>query len=306
MSATLRAGWPLAVLTLLAGILLSGGRHAHGQNEDVVRAFSSHGRVRVGDTVDITIEAGISLLPKDAVFTGAEVWPDAHWKRGGQSVSTAYLRAMRMTKSWTFRLVAQSPGLTRMRPVVYYRQEGAAADQPRDSIVAEYLRVSIVERPSRGIIPWMGVGFAALILAAAVGVLAMRNRRARTRSMTVLTPLEETRQMLTTAAANRREDRGPRYIEDLERIILGYLSRRLGHTVTSATASDVARLLSTTIRDPALTAQLTAHLKRCGELRFSGARVESNEMVDLEEQIRALLEQLDAAWVSSGPTHGPS
>jgi len=148
MSATLRAGWPLAVLTLLAGTLLSGGWHAHGQNEDVVRVFSSHGRVSVGDTVDITIEAGISLLPKDAVFVGAEVWPDAHWKRGGQSVSTAYLRAMRMTKSWTFRLVAQSPGLTRMRPVVYYRQEGAAADQPRDSIVAEYLRVSIVERPS--------------------------------------------------------------------------------------------------------------------------------------------------------------
>lgn len=112
--------------------------------------------------------------------------------------------------------------------------------------------------------------------------------------------------MMEEVHADCREDRASRFFADVERVLSGYLSRRLGRSLGSATAREIAALTASYITDAATIADLQSILSRCTTARFSGAKVEFRVLAETEESTRSVLERLDRLWVTDTPASGAS
>ncbi|HUU46650.1 MAG TPA: hypothetical protein VM118_13040 [Acidobacteriota bacterium] len=251
----------------------------------------------VGETITITVEASRDTSVWGTSFSDAALIIDEHWRPGGQTVGSEKTTGDRVTKTWQLELDAIYPGTTVVVPVVYLSRRAGDLDLGRDSVVGTAATIVIWPEPGPARWPWF-VGLA-VALAALIKIARMAQERWRRSIETrrpLPPPLTEALQMLDEARADRRADRARQYFTDVERIVYGYLSRRLGRALPAATAAEAADLVSPHVGDGEAVGMMRDVLTRCAAARFGGRRMEFEEMARMEETLRAALERLDASW----------
>jgi len=262
-----------------------------------VAATADRSRLRVGEAVTITVHATRADTLSEPPPLQALLNVGAEWRRAGQSVVSSPGQSS-ATKSWEFQLVAVTPGKTQIFPAIVTADPSG---QPGATLPINGAPVAIEILPESHIARWLLA--AVSLLAAGAGVYrAVRvfRRRARRRLRHELPPpLVEALGMMDEIMANCREDRAVRFLTDLERVIHGYLSRRLGQSLAGATTGEIVGLASRVIVDRDLLAALDDLLRRCGTIKYAGWRGTYADLESAARQTRETLERLDRAWVTS-------
>lgn len=266
-----------------------------------VTAVSDKESVRIGDRVIITVHAKRTDPATDPSPSHAALHLGPEWEAGSQSADSERMDSTGITKTWRFELIAISETLATITPVVILGVPPADAPPlATNRILGSPITVTIHPPKQR---PWWlphPITVAALfgVATAAFTIVRVIRRRRQNRPRPVLTPLMEALAMMEDVHASCREDRAGRFFADVERVLTGYLSRRMGRPLGSATASEIAVLASRHVADSGTIHDLQAILSRCTTARFSGAKVDFQTLVETETLTMSVLERLDAVWVT--------
>lgn len=250
--------------------------------------------LEVGDTLTVNVVG--TRVTGESDFLGAAVEIPDGWRRGGQSVISPSTIADTTVKQWRFQFVPTAPGSSTVIPIVIVGTEISLAAEV-DSIRGRPILVSVIPASVPPIWPWFLAGAIIVVATLAIVVRILRQRREATYQRPVDPPLVEALKVLEAIRANRREDRGRQYLVDVERVIHGYVSRRLGIRLTGMTATEIGMAVAPRCTDNDAVDALTALLKRCGETKFGGAHLSYDTLTGIEGQARSVLERLDANWV---------
>ncbi|GAB4318685.1 MAG: hypothetical protein Kow0074_08010 [Candidatus Zixiibacteriota bacterium] len=199
-------------------------------------------------------------------------------------------------KEWRFQFVPVQPGSAYVVPVVIVGQD-IAIDAAVDSVRGDAVLVTATPVRTPPIWPWFLAGAIVFVATLGVWIRTLRRRREASYQRSIDPPLIEALKMLETIRANRREDRGRQYLVDIERVVHGYVSRRLGIRLAGMTATEIGRTVAPHCEDTGVVEELTALLKRCGETKFGGGHISYDALTGIEGQARSVLERLDAKWV---------
>lgn len=261
-----------------------------------VKAQADKGEVTVGDRVTVTVVGTRSDTDNDPKFTGAGVQAPPEWRRGGQSAQSAMLEGDHWMKAWQFELIAAAPGSTQVTPVIYLASDPELGHHA-DSVLGAPVAVIILPPPGPMLWPWF-LG-AALVAVGTVFLVSrsLRKRREAAYQRPALPPLEEALELLEGTRADRREDRARQYLGNIERVIHGYLTRKLGEPLGGRTAGEIADAIGQRVSDTECVSELRGIMQHCSESKFSGGRIEFDTLAGLEEQVRHVLERLDRSWV---------
>lgn len=261
-----------------------------------VKAQADKGEVTVGERVTVTVVGTRSDADADPKFTGAGVQVPSAWRRGGQSAQSARFEDDQWIKAWQFELIAAAPGTTRVTPVIYLASDPDLGLQA-DSVLGAPVAVVILPPPEPMLWPWF-LG-AALVAVGTVYVVSrsLKKRREAAYQRPALPPLEEALEMLEGTREDRREDRARQYLSDIDRVIHGYLTRKLAEPLGGRTANEIAAAVRQRVSDAACVEELRAIMQHCSESKFSGGRIEFDTLAGLEDQVRRVLERLDRSWV---------
>ncbi len=250
--------------------------------------------LEVGDT--LTVHVVGKRVTGETDFLGAAVDVPGDWRRGGQSVISPRTTADTTVKQWRFQFVPATSGSSHVIPIVIVGTE-ISLDAEVDSIRGRPILVAVKPASVPPIWPWFLAGAVVIVATLAFVVRILRRRREATYERSEDPPLVEALKMLEAIRANRREDRGRQYLVDVERVIHGYVSRRLGIRLTGMTATEIGMAVAPHCTDNEAVDALTALLKRCGETKFGGAHISYDTLAGIEGQARSVLERLDANWV---------
>ncbi len=266
-----------------------------------VTAEADRTTVRVGDRVHIKVEARRSADPAEPIPSHAGLQIGPEWSSGAQTAESERADANGFVKIWHFELLAVSETTSVITPVVILSTP-PPGEPPlaTNRVLGAPLSVTIKSELVR---PWwlphpltLGV-IAGLAITASLVVRAIRHRRLN-RPRPVYTPYQEAMAMMQEVHANCREDRAIRFFVDVERVLTGYLSRRSGRPLGSATATEIAALAEEYVRDSQTVADLRMILQRCTTVRFSGAKADFGGLAETEELTRSVLERLELGWVT--------
>jgi len=250
--------------------------------------------VRVGDTITVTIRGERDTT--DPSFLGANVQVSGQWQRGGQTVESPQSDDGRIVKTWHFQLVAVVAGPASVTPVIYLGHEMSLGAQV-DSMIGSPISVQIEDVPATRAWPWSIPPIIVVLVAIAIARRRRRRKEAESYIRPQLPPLAEALEMLDSIRVNRREDRSQTYLSDLERVVLGYLTRRLGHPLTGQTAAQVQSLAASHLADPGARQALTTLMTAYSTAKFGAIEMNYEQLVALESQAREVLERLEATWV---------
>jgi hypothetical protein len=262
-----------------------------------VKCLPSASRVHVGESISVGLDVVRDPAAGDQELVDATLSIDAHWRAGGKAVGTAKSVGDLVAKRWQFDLIAHLPGTTKVIPIVYLASGDEFTGAYRDSLVAVPVSLVILPEPGPARWPWLAAGAAALAVGFRV-IQAIRRRRRRSAAAPreLPSPLEEALQMLDEARVNMRIDRADRYFADVERICIGYLTRRLERPLPAMTPAELAALIEPHVSGREMVSSLRDVLTRCAATRFSGARGSFEEMEQIGREARSALEHLDIAW----------
>jgi hypothetical protein len=266
-----------------------------------VTAESDKSSVHVGDRLLVTVRAARPDSPSEPVPSHAALQLGPEWEAGAQTAESERVDLAGRVKTWHFELHARSETTSTITPVVILG--GSPPEGPplaTNRVLGPSLSVTILPPKVR---PWWlphpkTIAFVFGLATLAFTVVRALRRRRQNAPRPALTPLEEAIAMMEEVHANCREDRASRFFVDVERVLSGYLSRRTGRPLGSATASEMATLVSQYVPDTETRADLETILQRCTTARFSGARTEYRSLSEIEELTLRTLERLDAAWVT--------
>jgi hypothetical protein len=286
----------------LTTVVVCFGLCASAQAAVTVTAESDRAQLHVGDKLLVTVRASRPDHRLEPIPSHAALQLGAEWQAGTQTAESEQLAGGERIKVWHFELTALEPLTSSITPVVILTQD--QPDAPAlvtNRVLGAPIAVEIL--PAR-VRPWwlphpttiaLVAGIAVSVFAAA---LYWRRRRQRAPRRASLTPLQEALAMMQEVHANCREDRAARFFADVERVLTGYLSRRLARPLNAATASEIAARTRPHVSDGAAVDLLQVVLLRCSVARFSGAPAEHAILARTEEEALAVLERLDAGWVS--------
>ncbi len=280
--------WPIAILV---AVLIAAPARAL-----TVEARTDVHQVTVGGKITITVTAIRSDALGDPEFAGAGVLAGASWKLGGQITQSPQHVGAEIRKEWQFELTAVLPDSARVTPVVYLGVEPVLG-QRADSILGAPMLIVITPPPATPVWPWVAGGLAAAGVSVFVITRGLNRRREQSFEHAVASPLQEALEMLESARVNRRADRVPRYMADLERVLTGYAARRLGTSLTGRTSAEIIALLRARVSDVEILEELDALLQRCVQSRFGGGHPQFEILENMEQQARRTLERLDSTWV---------
>jgi hypothetical protein len=250
----------------------------------------------VGESVVVTVTGTRSDAEDDPNFVGANVQAPPLWQRGGQSARSARRDGELQHKSWQFELVAAAPGTTSVTPVIYLGTT-PSLDMQADSVLGAPITLIILPLPEPVIWPYF-LGVAIIVVAGTyLAARSLRRRRETAYERTEVPPLEEALGTLASIRINRREDRVTQYLSDIERVIQGYLSRRLGTGLSGHTAGEIADQVAEHVPDEDTINKLREILRQCAASKFGGQRIDFNALSALDDEVRGLLEQMDHKWV---------
>ena len=283
--------WQLLMVAALILLCAAGQVYALGVTAEV-----QTNELQLGDTLRVTITGSRSESQNDPRFIGANIQASGFWTPGGQSAHSPVTEGDITTKSWRFTMIAAQPGTTQVIPVIYLGSEPSLHSQA-DSVLGTPITVAILAPPGPPVWPWV---MAVILLVVVSGGLIRRLMRGRSNEpyqRPILPPLEEALEMLESMASNRREDRAEQYLGDVQRVVQGYLTRRLDRSVAGWTAHEMADGIFGHVPDDAIIERLRGLLTQCDESKFSGARIEFDTLRHLESEARQVLEQMDQTWV---------
>jgi len=289
------------ILTLCAILMFVPSAHAAIS----VTAEVDRQSVRVGDRVRVTVQATRTNAPDEPTPSHAGLQLGPEWEAGAQTAESERSDSTGRVKTWYFELTAVAETTSTITPVVILAQPPPEGLQlATNRVLGPPLSVTIQPPEVR---PWWlphptTIGIIAGLAVSAFTVVRALRRRRQNRPRPVLSPYQEAMAMMEEVHANCREDRAPRFFADVERVLSGYLSRRMGRPLGSATASEMAALVSTYVSDAQTKSDLQAILNRCTTARFSGAKVGFTVLAETEDLTRSVLERLDTLWVTVTPT----
>lgn len=271
-----------------------------------VRVISEVDRtnVRVGEKVEVTVSAIRSHGDIDPPPSHAGLQLGPEWESGAQTAESERADSSGLVKVWHFELMAVIETTSTITPVVILSNLAAGGEPlATNRVLGPPITVSILPPKVR---PWWmphpaTLGALVAVAAAAFVLVRVVRRRRLNRPRLILTPYQEAMAMMAEVHANCREDRATRFFGDVERVLTGYLSRRTGRPLGSATASELAALASRYVDDPQTIADLQLILHRSTTARFSGAKIDHAQLAETEELMRRVLERLDARWVTDTP-----
>lgn len=261
--------------------------------------------VRVGEQINVTVHAHRSHSSDEPTPSHAGLQLGPEWEAGAQTAESEKSDSTGRVKTWHFELTAVAETSSTITPVVILAQSPPGATPlATNRVLGPTLTVTINPPKAR---PWwlphpLTLAILAGLATMAFIVVRAIHRRQQNRPRPVLTPYQEAMAMMEEVHANRREDRAPRFFADVERVLSGYLSRRMGRPLGSFTASELAAMVSNYVPDAATKADLQTLLTRCTTARFSGARTEFRILAETEDLTRSVLERLDTLWVIDTPT----
>lgn len=274
-----------------------------------VTAESDKNSIRVGERIEVTVHAIWPDSPTEAAPSHAGLQLGPEWGAGAQTVESEHADSTGLVKTWHFELSALAETTSTITPVVILADPAPGAPPlATNRVLGASLTVTILPAKVR---PWWlpRPRTIALIFALATAVftiLAALRRRRRNKPRPIRTPFQDATAMMEEVHANCRIDRAPRFFADVERVLTGYLSRRTGRSLGSATAPEVARLAAEHVHDALTISDLQTILQRCTTARFSGAKVDFPVLAQTEEMTLSVLERLEAAWVTDTPSDASS
>lgn len=269
-----------------------------------VTAEADRSSVHIGDKILVTVKALRTSDPAEPTPSHAGLQLGPEWEAGAQTAESERADSAGLVKVWHFELTARAETTSTITPVVILAAASANAPQlATNRVLGPPITVTI--EPQR-IRPWWIPHPRTLAILAGVAVSAFMivrglRRRRQNRPRPMLTPLQEAMAMMEEVHANCREDRAGRFFADVERVLTGYLSRRMARPLGSATASEMAALASQYVPDKQAIADLQTLLQRCTTIRFSGAKVDIGQLAETEDLTISVLERLDAVWVTDSP-----
>lgn len=274
----------------------------NGRATITVTASSDRAEVHVGDKIQVTVDARRTAADPVPSHAGLQFGPE--WDAGAQTAESERPDSAGLVKTWRFELTARAETSSTITPVVIL-----AAASPGDAPLATNRvlgpPIMVTIKPAR-IRPWWiphprTIAILAGIATAAFTIVRGLRRRRQNRPRPTMTPLQEAMAMMQEVHANCREDRAPRFFADVERVLTGYLSRRMARPLGSATASEIAAMVSRHVADRQTIADLQEILQRCTTVRFSGAKADFGQLAETEDLTLSVLERLDGVWVTDSP-----
>jgi len=267
-----------------------------------IEATADRPSVRVGEAVTITVRALRADTLAEPPPLRAYLNVGAEWQPTRQSVASQRPGESGAAKSWEFQLVALAPGNTQIFPVIVTvdpsGRPGSVLPVNGAPVAVEILAESVAGRRLLVI---------AGVLAAGTGVYrairVMRRRAARRKRHQLPPPLTEALGMMEEIRAHCREDRAVRFLTDLDKVVHGYLVRRLERPLAGATGAEIVRLVSPHVTEQELLTALEELLRRCGTIKYAGWRGTFGDLEATAQLARDTLERLDRAWV---PNVSPS
>ena len=259
-----------------------------------VTAHADRMKLRIGDTLHVTV-IGKWLFAEPALI-GANVDVQGDWERGGQAVHSPIRVGDSLQKAWDFQLIGVQADTYKVTPLCYAGGEPTLSSTPV-AIRGEPITVIVLPLREMPIWPWYLGGALIVVVSAAILVRSLRTRRKMAYERREIPPLEEALHLLETVRQNRREDRAVQYLNDVERVVQGYLMRRLNRSISGMTAPEIGEAVVPHCDDPEVPKAVTQLLQRCSESKFSGHRIDFETLLGLEEQARSILERLDHRWV---------
>ena len=252
--------------------------------------------VQIGKQITVTVTATRSDSLHDPQFAGAGIQAGPSWQLGGQLTQSPGRLGSQEIKIWQFELVAAWPDSTRVIPVVYLGGDPSLGHRA-DSILGAPILLIILPLPKRPLWPWIAGAALAVSIPTYLIARSLRRKSDPSFERPAGTPLEEALEMLEAIRVNRREDRAQRYLADLERVLDGYISRRLGESLTGKTASEIVAAVAQRVLDHDVLESLQSILQSCAASRFGGVRTGIDALVELDERARQALEHMDSKWV---------
>jgi hypothetical protein len=267
-----------------------------------VTAASDRTEVHVGDKLQVTVTAMRSANDPAPSHAGLQVGPE--WEAGAQTAESERADSVGLVKNWHFELTARAETTSTIAPVVIL----AAANIDGQPLATNRVLgppITVTIKPER-IRPWWiphprTLAILAGIATAGFTIVRGLRRRRQNRPRPMRTPLQDAMAMMEEVHANCREDRAGRFFADVERVLTGYLSRRMARPLGSATASEISAMASRYVSDKQTIADLQSILQRCSTVRFSGARADIGRLAETEDLTLSVLERLDAEWVTDSP-----
>lgn len=273
-----------------------------GQSTVSVTATSDRAEVHIGDKLRVTVDARRAAGDPAPSHAGLQIGPE--WDAGAQTAESERAESDGLVKTWHFELTARAETTSAITPVVILAAVPSGAEPLATNRVLGP-PITVLIKPAR-IRPWWiphpkTIAILAGIAASAFAIVRGLRRRRQNRPRPTLTPLQEAMAMMQEVHANCREDRAPRFFADVERVLTGYLSRRMARPLGSATASEMAAMVSRHVADKQTIADLQTILQRCATVRFSGAKADFGQLAETEDLTLSVLERLDAVWVTDSP-----
>jgi hypothetical protein len=288
-----RAALVLSCMLALGG----GGVTAFGSVS--VQAETNHASVRVGDSLTVTVRATRDKTDDEPIPTHASLEIGPEWETGSQQAESEIEIDSARVKTWRFALTARMAGQYAITPMVLLTQSPTGAPLSANKVLGPSVDVEILppKEASKALRVVTVGAILAVMLFGAVGIFrAIQRRRVRV-PKTPESPLDEALSMMEEVHSNCREDRATRFFADVERVIHGYLSRRIGRSLTGATGAEIVAIASEYLVDAATVGDLREVLRRCTTWRFSGGRADHATLADTEALTLSVLERLDAMWV---------
>lgn len=273
-----------------------------GRATITVTARSDRAEVRAGDKLRVTVDARRAATDPAPSHAGLQLGPE--WEAGAQTAESERTESTGLVKTWHFELTARAETTSTITPVVILAV-GSPTDAPLATNRVLGPPITVIIKPIK-IRPWWiphprTIAILAGIATAAFTIVRGLRRQRQNRPRPALTALQEAMAMMQEVHANCREDRAPRFFADVERVLTGYLSRRMARPLGSATASEIAAMVSRHVADTQTIADLQEILQRCTTVRFSGAKADIGQLAETEDLTLSVLERLDAVWVTDSP-----
>lgn len=273
-----------------------------GRSTISVTATSDRAEVRIGDKLRVTVDARRAAVDPAPSHAGLQFGPE--WESGAQTAESERADSAGLVKTWHFDLTARSETTSTITPVVILAA-ASTGDVPLATNRVLGPPITVTIKPAR-IRPWWiphprTIAILAGIATAAFTIVRGLRRRRQNRPRPARTPLQEAMAMMQEVHANCREDRAPRFFADVERVLTGYLSRRMARPLGSATASEISAMASRYVDDREVIADLQSILQRCTTVRFSGTKADFGQLAETEDLTLSVLERLDAVWVTDSP-----